>query len=190
MHITSGYELTTALTNVLIFIVSLFGSIKIKKDKSWKLFYILMSIDSFMGVIVHGFEMSTKLNNILWAILSILFVITINTLLTIFMKLRLRFVVILSIVVTIALLIQLLFDMNFILTFVLYVLLVMALTFYKILKSDIKNKRVFIIAYIVQVIGGIFLLAKVKFNYLNYNGICHIFIALTLILFYYSIKKD
>ena len=190
MHITSGFELTTSLTNILIFIASIYGVITVKKDKLWRLFFIMMSIDSFLGVIVHGIQMSTTVNNIFWAVLSVLFVITINTLLTIFFKLDLKYVIILSIVVTLALLIQLIFNMNFILTFTLYVLLVLILTFYKLLKMDIQNKKIFIWAYIVVVIGGIFLLSRIKLHYLNYNGICHIFTAIAIFMFALALKKD
>jgi hypothetical protein len=66
----------------------------------------------------------------------------------------------------------------------------MLVTFYKIVKSDLKNKKLFILGYIVQLIGGILLLIKIKLHYLNYNGICHIFTALTLLIFYIAIKKD
>ena len=105
-------------------------------------------------------------------------------------KLDLKYVIILSIVVTLALLIQLIFNMNFILTFTLYVLLVLILTFYKLLKMDIQNKKIFIWAYIVVVIGGIFLLSRIKLHYLNYNGICHIFTAIAIFMFALALKKD
>ena len=85
MHLTSGYELSTSITNILIFLVSLYGFITIKKDKLWKLFFLLMSIDSLMGVIVHGLVMTIELNTILWIIMAILFTITINTLFVIFL---------------------------------------------------------------------------------------------------------
>ena len=63
---TAGYELTTAITNLLIFIVGFYGIFKIKNDKLWKMFFILMSIDSLLGFIVHGFVMTLTTNIILW----------------------------------------------------------------------------------------------------------------------------
>jgi hypothetical protein len=74
---TSGYELTTALTNAIILLISLFCALKVKSNKLWRMFFILMFIDAFFGVIVHGFVMSINLNVVLWIILTIFFTITI-----------------------------------------------------------------------------------------------------------------
>ena len=77
--LTGGYELTTAITNLIIFITSVFCYTRIKNNKLWKMFYLLMCLDSFMGVIVHGLNINNTVLNVLWIILSILFTITINT---------------------------------------------------------------------------------------------------------------
>ena len=123
MEFTNGFELSTAITNVIIFVVSIICFFKIKKYNLWKFFFLCMCADSFLGVIVHGIVMSQTLNNILWIILSLMFTITINTLFCIFLKLKYRHIIILSVLLSILLCIQLFLDINFILTFVLYVLL-------------------------------------------------------------------
>ena len=154
MHLTSGYELTTSITNIFIFIMSIYGFLKIKKDKKWKLFFLFMSIDSFLGVIVHGFVMSIQLNVVLWIMLSAMFTITINTLLAIFLKFKIRYIIILSVLFIILIITQIYFGFNFILTFALYVLLAMTLSVYFIIKDNIKNKKYFLLCFLFQLIGG------------------------------------
>ena len=185
-YITNGYELTTSLTNLVIFIVSIYILFNIK-NKEWRIFYLLMSIDSLLGTIVHGIIMNSFIKNIIWVFLSISFVFTINMILNIFMKMKLKHVIYLSIILSIILLILFYLKTNFLFIFTMYVLLVMIISFYNIIKN---KKKWFVIGYIVQVIGGILLLCKIKFNYLNYNGIYHLFMALTLICFYKELKQD
>ena len=90
MHLTHGYDLTTAITNLFIFVTSVYGFIKIK-NKKWKLFYLFMSIDSLLGALVHGIYLSMETSLILWLILAIFFTITINTLFSIFLKFKIRY---------------------------------------------------------------------------------------------------
>lgn len=186
--ITSGYELVTAFTNILLLIVSLFGYIKIK-DKSWKLFYLLISIDSFLGVIVHGIVMSKTINDLLWVLLSILFTITINMFLIIFMKFKFKHVIIMSIILSIVMIIQLFLNMNFLLTFVIYIIAIFIMSTYFIIKNNYKNKNIILFGFLVQLIGGILLLCRVSFGLFNYNCICHTFTFLTLIILYIGIQK-
>ena len=190
IHFTSGYELTTALTNILIFIASIYSYLN-TKDKKWKLFFLLLTIDSFLGVIVHGIVMSITLHNILWVILTILFVLSTNTLLTIFVDIKSKIAVLLSIALSIILLIEFYLGIKFLLTFTMYTLIVSIITFIFMIKNNnYKNKIYFILAYISQVIGGIFLLSNIEFCLLNHNGFYHIFMALTILFFYIGIKKQ
>jgi hypothetical protein len=190
IHFTNGYELTTALTNILIFIVSIYSYLN-TKDKKWKLFFLLLTIDSFLGVIVHGIVMSITLHNILWVILTILFVLSTNTLLTIFVDIKSKIAVLLSIALSIILLIEFYLGIKFLLTFTMYTLIVSIITFIFMIKNNnYKNKIYFILAYISQVIGGIFLLSNIELWLLNHNGFYHIFMALTILFFYIGIKKQ
>lgn len=189
MHLTSGYELTTSITNIFIFIMSIYGFLKIKKDKKWKLFFLFMAIDSFLRVIVHGFVMSIQLNVVLWIMLSAMFTITINTLLAIFLKFKIRYIIILSVLFIILIITQIYFGFNFILTFALYVLLAMILSVYFIIKDNIKNKKYFLLGFLFQLIGGLFMLSKIKLPIINHNGIYHIFMTITLIYFYIGANK-
>ncbi len=186
---TKGYELTTSLTNIVIFIVSLYSVLMIK-NKKWKLFFILMSINSLLGTIVHGIELNSVLKDAIWNILSILFVFTINLFLSIFMNIKMKHFMYLSVITSIILIVLYYLDMNFLLVYTFYVLLIIILSFYKILKSKLNNKKYFIIGYIVQIIGGVLLLMRVHLNYLNYNGIYHLFMALTLVFFYLGVQVD
>ena len=190
MSFTSGYELGTALTNVLIFIVSFYGFIKIKKDKLWKFFFALMSIDSFIGAIVHGISMTINLNVLLWLILIVFFVITVNTFLAIFLKLKVRDIIILSLILLIIMLTLFYYGMNFLLIFDFYVLLTMIINTYSIFKYNIKNKDYFLLGIVIQLIGGIILLTDFKEGYLDHNGVYHIFMAITMIMFYIGVKKN
>ena len=188
MELTSGFELTTAITNAIIFIVSIICFFKIKKNNLWKFFFLCMCVDSFLGVIVHGVVMSKAVNNFLWIILAIMFTVTINTLFCIFIKLKFRHIILLSVLLSILLCIQLALDLNFLLTFVLYVLLIMIVCTYYIVKS--KNKILYLIGFLIQLIGGILMLCKCKISVINHNGICHIATAITLIFLYLGSKKD
>ena len=63
--LTKGFELTTAITNLIIFIVSICCYKNIKKKNIWNKFYLFLIFDSFLGIIVHGIKMSTMINIIL-----------------------------------------------------------------------------------------------------------------------------
>lgn len=184
--ITSGIELTTALTNIFIFIVSIYSYFK-TKDKLWNIFFFLMSIDSFLGTIAHGIVMSQTLNNIIWIILTIFFTVTINMFLCIFNNMKLKTNYILSLILSIILLIEFYLGLDFLLTFSLYCLIIVLLSIYFIFKNKFNNW--FLYGFISQIIGGVLLLSKVSIGILNYNGIYHLFAALTVILFYIGIKK-
>lgn len=189
MHLTTGYELTTALTNAVIFVVCVCGFITIKKEKLWKLFFFFMSIDSFLGVIVHGVAMSIQVNVILWIILSIFFTLTVNTFFVIFLKFKVRHIIILSILLTLFMMVQIYFDMDFIFSFTMYIMLIMIISIYYIIKDNLKNKKYFLIGFLVALIGGLLMLTHVKFWILDHNGICHMFLAVTMILFIIGLKK-
>lgn len=189
MTFTSGYELSTALTNLMIFIVSFYGIFKIKNDKLWKMFFILMSIDSLLGFIVHGFVMTLTTNIILWIILSIFFTITVNTLLVIFLKTKIKYIFILSIILAIVLLLEMYFGIDFIFTFTMYVLLTLIISVYKLYKSKIKDKKLYYLAFISELTGGVLMLSKIKFLGLNHNGYCHIFLAISMLLFLIRVTK-
>ena len=187
MEITNGFELTTAITNIIILIVSIICFIKVRRTL-WKFFFLCMIIDSFLGTIAHGIVMNGTINNIIWAVLAIFFTFTINTLLCIFLRLKFKHIFILSLLLSILLGIQLLLNIDFILTFTFYVLLIMIICTICILKR--KNRMMYLIGFLVQLIGGIFMLSKVNIGVLNYNGIYHLFMALTLVFLYLGYRKD
>ena len=186
--LTSGFELTTAITNVIIFIVSVICYIKTERKNLWKFFFLLMSIDALLGSVVHGIVMSQELNNGLWVILALLFTITVNTFLCIFMKLKYKHIFILSILLFILMASQMIYNMDYLLTFTMYVILVIVISTCYVLQSD--NKLMYLLGFIILVIGGILMLCKTSFYILNHNGIVHMFIAVTLMFLYLGYKKD
>ena len=188
--LTSGYEFTTAITNGLIFIVSLFCMFNIKNNKLWKLFFILMCIDSFLGVIVHGFVMRIELNIILWVILTIFLTFTVNTLLSVFLNLSYKHIVIMSIILLLLLIIEIFSGINYLLTFDFSSLLILLICIYIIIKKWKKENMYFILGIIFQIIGGILMILKIDGKVLDHNGIYHLFMVLTLIYFYNGIKKN
>ena len=188
MEITSGFELTTAITNIIIFIVSIICFIKVKNGPLWKFFFLCLIIVSFLGTLVHGYVLNDMIYIILWTVMAIFFTFTINTLLCIFMRLKFLHVFMLSLILSILLGIQILLGINFILTFTIYVLMIMIICTFYILKR--KNKSMYLIGFLIQLIGGIFMLSKVHIGVLNHNGIYHIFMAITLVFLYLGYKKD
>ena len=82
------------------------------------------------------------------------------------------------------------YGMNFLLIFDFYVLLAMIINTYSIFKYNIKNKDYFLLGIVIQLIGGIILLTDFKEGYLDHNGVYHIFMAITMIMFYIGVKKN
>lgn len=192
--ITTGYELSTAITNLMIFITSIILIRKIK-IKSFKWFYYFIAIDSFMGVIVHGIKMSSIVNTILWVILYLLFCITFNLLLHIFCNIKLKKVLLISLISFIMMfIIYMIAIKNHInnldnIVMLLYAASIVFISLYHILKKDYINKY-YIVGIIIQIIGIMPIFFKINIGCLNYNGICHLFTLITIIIFYFGIKKE
>ena len=193
--LTSGYDFSTAITNLFLFITSIIIIFIIKNSK-FKWFYFFICIDSFLGVIVHGFIMSNSLNTILWYILYFLFSITFNLLLYIFCNIKLKNVMIISFLVAIIMFIvfsiSIKFNINRLdnIVMLLYALSIVLFSLYSIIKSNYINKFYFIIGIIIQIIGIIPIFIKFNIWYLNYNGICHLFTLITIILIYIGVIKN
>ncbi len=185
---TTGIELTTALTNVVIFIVSIYAYFKVK-DKLWNMFYFLMSIDSFLGAIAHGIVMSQTVNSIIWVILTIIFTITINMFLCIFGNMKLMINFIISGILSIILLLLFYLGKDYLLVFSYYCLIIVIISIYFIIKK-MKDKLWYLLGFASQIVGGTLLLCRVSMGLINYNGIYHLFTALTIIFFYIGNKKS
>lgn len=199
---TSGYELGTAITNILIFIVSII--IYFKKDyndRLWKRFFFCLIFDSLLGVIIHGIVMSELTKLILWIILSLIFSVTINILLTIFLKdykqsINNKNSIYLTIFLYTIIVIEYILKIDFLNTFIIYacicmlIILLISIIKYK----DTRNKKYiyYILGIVSQIIGGIFLIVKIyhiDFLLLDKNGLYHLFMILTIIFFYKGILK-
>ena len=192
--LTSGYELSTAITNLLIFITSIILILNIKK-KPFRWFYYFICIDSFLGVIVHGIKMSSLINEILWIILYLLFCITFNLLLHLFCNVKLKKVFIISLIsfifMALIFMCAIKFNINKLdnIVMLLYALSIVLYCLYNIIKKSPINKY-FIIGIIIQIIGIIPIFISLNIWYLNYNGICHLFTLITIIIFYLGIRKE
>lgn len=185
----SDYELLTGITNLFILIVSLYSFIRLKRinyNKYWLSFYMLLGLGSLLGFIIHSFNINDRIVSILWIILLFIFVCIINSLLFSEYKYN-KYIVFISILFYIFLVVEAIFNMDYIITFVIYV----CINFIFIIKSYIKNKRYYYLySIIIQIIGGLLLISRnIKIWYLDHNGIYHIFMMITVILFYISNKK-
>ena len=185
----SDYELLTGITNLFILIVSLYSFIRLKRinyNKYWLSFYMFLIVGSLLGFIIHSFNINDKIVNILWIILLFIFICIINSLLFSEYKYS-KYIVFISILFYIFLVVEAILNMDFIITFVIYV----CINFIFIIKSYIKNKRYYYLySIIIQIIGGLLLISRnVKIWYLDHNGIYHLFMMITIILFYISNKK-
>lgn len=185
---TSGYELSTALTNLIIAFTSFYAFIRInKKNKLWELFFLLIGIDGMLGFFIHGISYSKETIDVLWYVLSLLFCISVNTLLAIFFikKKKISFIILSSLFVYLLLFIETVNGIDFLFTFIIYA----CVSLLSISYSAIKNKNKYIIYGIIfQIIGGIFLIGKINLNILDKNGIYHLFMVGTVIMFYLSNK--
>lgn len=196
---TSSFELVTGITNVIICIVSiiLFSRKKLK-DKLWNLFYICLIIDSFLGSIIHGILMSDGTKNLLWIILSCMFCITINILLTIFLKkvkskIKDSLYIVLSCIIYLVIIVEFILSIDFLNTFIVYACMCLLIILVISIKLYIKDKNnvYFILGILFQIIGGLFLIfpTKISMLYLDKNGIYHLFMILTEVMFYKGALK-
>lgn len=197
---TSGFELTTAITNIFIALLALFVFIKLKNkkfiDEKWKLFFLLLFFAGTLGVIIHGILMKDIIKKILWIILSFVFGIIINLLLIIFLnkkhnKYGLKEVFLLTFCIYIILLVEILFNINFVPTYTIYAGFCGGLITYLIIKDSIKNNKYFLVGLAFQYLGAVIILLKkvLPFYILNHNGIYHLCMCFTIIFFYINLKK-
>lgn len=196
MMFTKGYEFTTGFTNFIIFIISFsfFLILLTKKNNTlWKYFYLFISLDGLLGMIIHMLNISSSLIDILWYILAFTFTITASILLFIFLNIKnnkynCKHITILTSILYFILFIERLLKIEFLYTFITYIIFIFGICIYIIISK--KRTKLYIYAIIFQIIGGILMLLKVKFLLLDYNGIYHIFMILTIIFFYLGLKYE
>lgn len=198
---TSGSELITGLTNLIIMFTTLvilfrFRKLKIDKKKMWYIFYISVIVDSMLGFIIHSFMWSSETVKIMWIILSFVFCITLNSLLFTVIKFSsVSKMLITSIVMYLIFIIETVSGIDFLLTFIVialfYILYILWFYTHKYIKTRTKKDKFYIIAIVLQIIGGLFLLFKIKVNFIVFfdkNGIYHMFMIFTIIFMYLGNK--
>lgn len=198
---TSGSELITGLTNLIIMFTTLvilfrFRKLKIDKKKIWYIFYISVIVDSMLGFIIHSFMWSSETVKIMWIILSFIFCITLNSLLfTVIKCSSVSKMLITSIVMYLIFIIETVSGIDFLLTFIVialfYILYILWFYTHKYIKTRTKKDKFYIIAIVLQIIGGLFLLFKIKVNFVVFfdkNGIYHMFMIFTIIFMYLGNK--
>ena len=198
---TSGCELITGLTNLIIMFTTLvilfrFRKLKIDRKKIWYIFYISVVVDSLLGFIIHSFMWNSEVVNILWIVLSFIFCITLNSLLfTVIKCSSVNKLLITSIVMYLIFVIETMCGIDFLLTFIMiamiYIIYILWFYIHRCVKSCTKKDIFYIIGIILQIIGGLFLLFKVKFNFIvsfDKNGIYHMFMVLTIIFMFLGNK--
>ena len=198
---TSGSELITGLTNLIIMFTTLvilfsFRKLKIDKKKMWYIFYISVIVDSMLGFIIHSFMWSSETIKIMWIILSFVFCITLNSLLfTVIKCSSVSKMLITSIVMYLIFIIETVSGIDFLLTFIVialfYILYILWFYTHKYIKTRTKKDKFYIIAIVLQIIGGLFLLFKIKVNFVGFfdkNGIYHMFMIFTIIFMYLGNK--
>lgn len=198
---TSGSELITGLTNLIIMFTTLvilfsFRKLKIDKKKMWYIFYISVIVDSMLGFIIHSFMWSSETVKIMWIILSFVFCITLNSLLfTVIKCSSVSKMLITSIVMYLIFIIETIIGIDFLLTFIVialfYILYILWFYTHRYIKTRTKKDKFYIIAIVLQIIGGLFLLFKIKVNFIVFfdkNGIYHMFMIFTIIFMYLGNK--
>ena len=198
---TSGSELITGLTNLIIMFTTLvilfrFRKLKIDKKKIWYIFYVSVVIDSLLGFIIHSFVWNSEIVNILWIVLSFIFCITLNSLLfTVIKCSNVSKLLITSFVMYLIFIIETLCGIDFLLTFIMialfYILYILWFYIHRYIKTCTKKDKFYIIAIVLQIIGGLFLLFKVKVNFIvsfDKNGIYHMFMVFKIIFMYLGNK--
>lgn len=200
---TSGSELITGLTNLIIMFTTLvvflrFRKFNVRNNKIWSIFYLSVIVDSFIGFIIHSFMWNSEVVNILWIILSFVFCITLNSLLfTVTHEKYVNKMFIVSVCLYLIFIIETICGIDFLLTFIIiclfYILYILWFYIHRYLKTCTKKDIFYIIALVLQVIGGIFLLMDTHVNFLvqfDKNGIYHVFMIFTIITLYFGNKYD
>ena len=198
---TSGSELITGLTNLIIMFTTLvilfrFRKLKIDKKKIWYIFYISVIVDSILGFIIHSFVWNSETVKIMWIVLSFVFCITLNSLMFTVIKCSgVSKMLITSIVMYLIFIIETVSGIDFLLTFIFialfYIIYILWFYIHKYVKTCAKKDKFYIIAIVLQIIGGMFLLFKVKLNFIvsfDKNGIYHMFMVFTIIFMYLGNK--
>ena len=198
---TSGCELITGLTNLIIMFTTLvilfkFRKLKIDKKKIWYIFYISVIVDSLLGFIIHSFLWNGEIVNMLWIILSFIFCITLNSLLfTVIKSSSVSKLLIVSIFMYLIFVIETILGIDFLLTFILialfYILYILWFYIHRYAKTCTKKDAFYLIGIFSQIIGGLFLLFKIKVHIIvpfDKNGIYHMFMILTIIFMYLGNK--
>lgn len=195
---TNGCELSTAITNLLIASAAIYSFIN-TKDKSWKTFFMLLAGDGILGFIIHGISFTQHTVDLLWLLLLVLFSFTINVLLTIFLRKRFNIPKYLTIFLTAALYIILFIEamlkIEFLYTFIAYACVCLILILIMSIKNIKNNKYyyLFILGFVAQLLGAIFLLDKTSHMHLIWNfdknGIYHIYMVFTTLYFYLGAKR-
>lgn len=200
---TSGSELITGLINLIIMFTTLvvflrFRKFNVRNNKIWSIFYLSVIVDSFIGFIIHSFMWNSEVVNILWIILSFVFCITLNSLLfTVTHEKYVNKMFIVSVCLYLIFIIETICGIDFLLTFIIiclfYILYILWFYIHRYLKMCAKKDIFYIIALVLQVIGGIFLLMDTHVNFLvqfDKNGIYHVFMIFTIITLYFGNKYD
>lgn len=201
---TNGYELTTALTNLLISFASILSFFSLKKKRfiniemkslSLSFFYFLF-ISGILGFIMHGITINQISKDIVWLILGFTFLLVINSLLFLSLyKINIKFDFKKSIISAICLYMFIvllwILKIEYLYYFIIYVCLSFIITVFINFKYRDTGFIYFLLCIIVQVIGGLFLIdGRIKFLYLDKNGIYHLFAMLSAICYYLSIKNN
>lgn len=194
---TTGYEFVTAVTNIFITIVALISCYRLNgnvKNRKWVLFFLLFTICGFMGVLIHGINFKASHIKLLWMILSLLFTFTITTMVYIFKnnkKSTYRNIIMTSMLVYLVFFFEMLAGIDFLPTFIVYAALCLIYSLYLLFKSGIAKNIYFIIAIVLQIVAGIFLIFEVKIKnlFVDENAIYHLFTIFSIILLYIGAYK-
>lgn len=187
-------EITTSITNLLIFVVAFISSTKLKQ-KDWKYFFLLLSLAALLGSIIHGINFSKQTIYYLWFILYFVFDILIhqllfNTIDLISNKKLTKYKYHLILILYLSVIILEVNGIDFLQYFIYYTCLIIIIISTIIIKISKTNKQYlyFIYGLIIQILGGILLLAKSRFYILDHNGLYHLYMAYTTYLFYKAVK--
>lgn len=91
--------------------------------------------------------------------------------------------------------IEIICDIGFLLIFIIiamiYIIYILWFYIHRYVKTCTKKDKFYTIVLVLQIIGGLFLLFKLKFNFIvsfDKNDIYHMFMVLTIIFMYFGNK--
>lgn len=207
---TAPPELIGALTDLAdaiaaVIFIALIGKKSGVRVKLWKILMLSLAASGLLGFFVHGFAFVAPAKNYVWVVLSLLLCVTVSLFLlcalcalcgTEKIKKYALYVGIAGGAVYAAMMIASVFYKGYLMIFIVYAIIclvsALAVFVYLYFKTKSPAYALYSLAMIIQIPGGVVQTRRdlVLWNFLDYNGIYHILLLISVVLLYFGFAKE